>query len=100
MVIRNCASSPYLHAQVNARSRLNDDSAGLSELEALARFEDMVGRVAPLTDTKLGLVGAIQHLHLLPTFRNISKMLVLMSLFQLVERDFHSWTGSGFKFSR
>ena len=59
---------PYLHAHREiARSRMNDASGPvLSELEALDRFEDMVGRVAPLTDTKLGLVGSIQHLHLLP----------------------------------
>ena len=69
---------PYLHAHREiAISRLNDSSGPvLSELEALDRFEDMVGRVAPLTDTKLGLVGSIQHLHLLPTFK-------------LVERDYH-----------
>ena len=62
---------PYLHAHREiAISRLNDSSGPvLSELEALDRFEDMVGRVAPLTDTKLGLVGSIQHLHLLPTFK-------------------------------
>ncbi len=62
---------PYLHAHREiAVSRLNDSTGPvLSELEALDRFEDMVGRVSPLTDTKLGLVGSIQHLHLLPTFK-------------------------------
>lgn len=62
---------PYLHAHREiARSRLNQKVGPvLSELEALDKFEDMVGRVAPLTDTKLGLVGSIQHLHLLPTFK-------------------------------
>lgn len=40
-----------------------------SEVEAVLKFEDMVGRVAPLTDSKLGLVGSIQHLHLLPTYK-------------------------------
>ena len=33
--------------------------------EAQERFLDAVGRVAPLTGTKLGLVGSIQHLHLI-----------------------------------
>ena len=53
---------PYLHAHRDiAASRLNGPSGPvLSELEALDRFEDMVGRVSPLTDTKLGLVGSIQ----------------------------------------
>ena len=39
--------------------------AGVSEEEAQDRFLDAVGRVAPLTGTKLGLVGSIQHLHLI-----------------------------------
>jgi 2-(3-amino-3-carboxypropyl)histidine synthase len=30
---------------------------------------DSVGRIAPLEDTKLGLVGSIQHLHLLEEFK-------------------------------
>ncbi len=33
--------------------------------EAQERFLDAVGRLAPLTGTKLGLVGSIQHLHLI-----------------------------------
>ena len=45
-----------------------EDVASLSESEAQDRFMDAVGRLAPLTDTKLGLVGSIQHLHLLPDF--------------------------------
>ena len=40
----------------------------IDEQEAKERFVDAVGRVLPLTDTKLGLVGSIQHLHLLPEF--------------------------------
>ena len=36
----------------------------LSEEEAQDRFLDAVGRVSPLSDTRLGLVGSIQHLHL------------------------------------
>ena len=42
----------------------------LSEEEAQDRFMDAVGRLAPLTGTKLGLVGSIQHLHLLPEFHD------------------------------
>lgn len=45
----------------------NDDSP-MSDEEAQERFMDAVGRLAPLTDAKLGLVGSIQHLHLLPDF--------------------------------
>ena len=41
----------------------------LSEDEAKDRFLDAVGRVAPLSGTKLGLVGSIQHLHLLPEYK-------------------------------
>ncbi len=37
----------------------------LTNEEAMEKFVDAVGRVAPLTGTKLGLVGSIQHLHLL-----------------------------------
>ena len=57
---------PFLHAHRNiAIERLNNPSEPVtSELEGLEKFEDMVGRIAPLTDTKLGLVGSIQHLHL------------------------------------
>ena len=43
-----------------------DDSAELSEEEAQEKFLDVVGRMAPLKDAKLGLVGSIQHLHILP----------------------------------
>ncbi|MEJ6653241.1 MAG: diphthamide biosynthesis enzyme Dph2, partial [Euryarchaeota archaeon] len=37
--------------------------------DAQEKFLDAVGRLSPLTGTKLGLVGAIQHLHLLPEFQ-------------------------------
>ncbi len=62
---------PFLHAHRNiAIERLNNPSGPvLSELEALDKFEDMVGRISPLKDVKLGLVGSIQHLHLLPTYK-------------------------------
>ena len=53
-----------------AQKRLQGQQAptDLTEAEAQERFMDAVGRLAPLTDTKLGLVGSIQHLHLLPEF--------------------------------
>ena len=41
----------------------------LTNEEARERFLDAVGRVAPLTGTKLGLVGSIQHLHLLEDYK-------------------------------
>lgn len=46
-----------------------ENSNELSEQQAQDRFLDAVGRVAPLTDTKLGLVGSIQHLHMLEAFK-------------------------------
>ena len=39
-----------------------------SEEQAKEKFLDAVGRVAPLEGAKLGLVGSIQHLHLLPDY--------------------------------
>ncbi|HIE82096.1 MAG TPA: diphthamide biosynthesis enzyme Dph2 [Candidatus Poseidoniales archaeon] len=42
----------------------------LTNEEARERFLDAVGRVAPLTGTKLGLVGSIQHLHLLEDYKS------------------------------
>jgi len=63
---------PFLeaHRQV-ARKRLAEpnEAIELSEDEAQKRFLDSVGRVAPLTGAKLGLVGSIQHLHMLDTFK-------------------------------
>ena len=55
-----------------ARQRMSqqEQNDGLTEEEAQERFMDAVGRMAPLTDTKLGLVGSIQHLHLLPQFHD------------------------------
>ena len=52
------------------RMAKQDDNEQLSEEEAQDRFLDAVGRMAPLTGTKLGLVGSIQHLHLLPDFHD------------------------------
>ncbi len=50
-----------------AEARLADsgEELDLTDEEAMEKFVDAVGRVAPLTGTKLGLVGSIQHLHLL-----------------------------------
>ena len=41
----------------------------LTDEEAQERFLDAVGRVAPLSGTRLGLVGSIQHLHLLQEYK-------------------------------
>ena len=55
-----------------AQSRLEaaDEKVEIDEDAAKERFLDAVGRVAPLTGTKLGLVGSIQHLHLLEEFKS------------------------------
>jgi 2-(3-amino-3-carboxypropyl)histidine synthase len=63
----------YLEAhRAMARERMHNQptSEALSEEDAQDRFMDAVGRLAPLTGTKLGLVGSIQHLHLLPEFHD------------------------------
>jgi len=52
-----------------AQARLKQQDEDLSEEEAQERFLDAVGRIAPLTDNKLGLVGSIQHLHLIFDFK-------------------------------
>ena len=53
-----------------AEARLSNKEGGeLTEEEAQERFLDAVGRVAPLSGTKLGLVGSIQHLHLLIEYK-------------------------------
>lgn len=64
---------PFLDAhKAIAEKRLADQAPPkeMSEEEAQERFLDAVGRMAPLTGTKLGLVGSIQHLHLLPDFHD------------------------------
>ena len=64
---------PYLEAhRAMAQQRMENQPApeDLSEEEAQDRFMDAVGRLAPLAGTKLGLVGSIQHLHLLPEFHD------------------------------
>ena len=61
---------PNAHLEI-AKKRMAEQSTGeLSEEEAQERFMDAVGRMTPLKDTKLGLVGSIQHLHLLPEFHD------------------------------
>ena len=54
-----------------SENRLVDgtDKTELTMEEAQSRFLDAVGRVSPLTGNKLGLVGSIQHLHLLEEFK-------------------------------
>ena len=52
-----------------AQVRLEQPDGSLSEKEAQDRFLDAVGRVAPLKGNKLGLVGSIQHLHLIFEFK-------------------------------
>ncbi len=65
---------PILHAHRElATARMASVGEGpqpidLAEDEAKARFLDMVGRDAPLAGNRLGLVGSIQHLHLLEDF--------------------------------
>ena len=63
---------PMLNAHLEiAKKRMAEQSTGgLTEEEAQERFMDAVGRMTPLKDTKLGLVGSIQHLHLLPEFHD------------------------------
>ena len=55
-------------AMAQQRLQQQNDDTQMSDEEAQERFMDAVGRLAPLTDAKLGLVGSIQHLHLLPDF--------------------------------
>ena len=63
---------PMLNAHLEiAKKRMAEQSTSeLTEEEAKERFMDAVGRMTPLKDTKLGLVGSIQHLHLLPEFHD------------------------------
>ena len=63
---------PMLNAHLQiAKKRMAEQPSGeLTEEEAQERFMDAVGRMTPLKDTKLGLVGSIQHLHLLPEFHD------------------------------
>jgi 2-(3-amino-3-carboxypropyl)histidine synthase len=52
-----------------AQVRLEQQDENLSEEEAQEKFLDAVGRIAPLKGNKLGLVGSIQHLHLIFDFK-------------------------------
>ncbi len=58
------------HLQIAKKRMAEQPSGELTEEEAQERFMDAVGRMTPLKDTKLGLVGSIQHLHLLPEFHD------------------------------
>lgn len=63
---------PFLDEHRNFASQRLAESQGPDEIgddDAKERFLDAVGRIAPLTDMKLGLVGSIQHLHLLPKYK-------------------------------
>ena len=54
------------HHAIAVQRLTNAQTEGdISSEDAQDRFLDAVGRVAPLTGTKLGLVGSIQHLHLI-----------------------------------
>ena len=56
----------------SAKTRLGEidtTSSDISEEDAQDKFLDAVGRLVPLEDTKLGLVGSIQHLHILPEYK-------------------------------
>lgn len=64
---------PFLEAHRNMALKRKQDQnseSDMSDEQAKERFLDAVGRLSPLTDTKLGLVGSIQHLHLLPEFHD------------------------------
>ena len=57
--------------RTSARTRMEAGTVGHgSEAEAMEAFTDAVGRALPLTDVRLGLVGSIQHLHLLDEYRS------------------------------
>ncbi|SVC85766.1 uncharacterized protein METZ01_LOCUS338620, partial [marine metagenome] len=67
------ATLPLLEShRAIAQSRLETVGAetDIDEETAKERFLDAVGRVAPLTGARLGLVGSIQHLHLLEEFKS------------------------------
>jgi len=64
---------PFLEkhrAMANKRLLDQENPVELSAEDAQEKFLDAVGRLSPLTGTKLGLVGSIQHLHLLPEFHD------------------------------
>ena len=64
---------PILRAHLSiAESRKGAERRNdLDEEEAQEIFLDAVGRFSPLKETKLGLVGSIQHLHLLPKYKEM-----------------------------
>ena len=56
---------PILHAHRQLAENRLHQKIDVSNEEDAGAFLDAAGRVAPLEDTKLGLVGSIQHLHLI-----------------------------------
>jgi 2-(3-amino-3-carboxypropyl)histidine synthase len=63
---------PFLEKHRTIAQEKLAESQGPGEIgedDAKVRFLDAVGRISPLADAKLGLVGSIQHLHLLPDFK-------------------------------
>ena len=64
---------PILRAHLSiAESRKGAERKNdLDEEAAQEIFLDAVGRFSPLKETKLGLVGSIQHLHLLPKYKEM-----------------------------
>ena len=59
-----------------AQSKMDSNTSGseVSEEEAKEMFLDAVGRSSTLEGIKLGLVGSIQHLHLLEDYKNRLEM--------------------------
>ena len=53
-----------------SRFESGDQEIEIGEDESKEIFLDAVGRISPLSDYKLGLVGSIQHLHLLEEFKS------------------------------
>jgi 2-(3-amino-3-carboxypropyl)histidine synthase len=57
------------HTVAESRLEAIGKEVELDDSSARDHFLDAIGRIAPLTGTKLGLVGSIQHLHLLPEYK-------------------------------
>ena len=60
----------HLHREGAKKKILSTSNEKLTEEEKQEIFLDVVGRTIPLTDCKLGLVGSIQHLHLLEEYKS------------------------------
>ena len=59
------------HRRIAEERLSSSDKEEYSEEEAKERFLDAVGRFSPLEDSRLGLVGSIQHLHLLENYKEM-----------------------------